>query len=266
MPAIQGRDGNLIHYRDFSFALPWQAQRPVILVHGLGCTWEVWLRQIPALANSRRVIAIECRGSGASRPAQQGWTMWDMGDDIATLVESLGLDRPDVVGLSMGGAVAMHFAIAHPVLLNRLITIGAPVGAIEAVRATRGADFDFIQSNPIEVIARKRMERAFTGSPDPRHRDWMIDMISSMNIDDYRSQARAGVIMDLYDRLDQIQAPHEVINGEAETVVIPTVARYIVEHNPRARLHLIPGGRHFWNLEEPEACNALLLKLLADQG
>jgi pimeloyl-ACP methyl ester carboxylesterase len=156
----------------------------------------------------------------------------------------------------------MHYAIDYPDELTRLVTIGAPAGPIDEVRETRARDFEFIMQNPVDVIARKRMERAFTGSPDPRLKEWVIEMISAMRIDDYRSQANAGTTMNLHERLDGIQVPHEVINGEAETVVMPAVARFIHARSRHSRLHLIPNARHFWSLEEPQTCNALLEKLL----
>lgn len=262
MALIDGRDGNQIHFEEFRFAFPWEERRPVVLVHGLGCRWNIWIKQIPFLASTRRVVAVDCRGSGLSRPTRQMWSMSDMAADIRSVVRHLDLAKPDIVGLSMGGAVAMHYAIDYPDELTRLVTIGAPAGPIDEVRETRARDFEFIMQNPINVIARKRMDRAFTGSPDPRLKEWVIEMISAMRIDDYRSQANAGTTMNLHERLDGIQVPHEVINGEAETVVIPAVARFIHARSRHSRLHLIPNARHFWSLEEPQACNALLEKLL----
>ena len=262
MGLISGRDGNQIHYQEFRFAFPWEERRPVVLVHGLGCNWTIWLKQIPFLAATRRVVAVDCRGSGLSRPARQLWSMWDMAADVHAVVRHLALDKPDLVGLSMGGAVAMHYAIEYPEALTRLVTLGAPAGPIEAVRDMRARDFEFIMANPIEVIARKRMERAFSGSPDARIKEWVIAMISAMDIDDYRSQANAGTTMTLHERLEGIRAPHEIINGEAESVVVRAVAQYIPARSRQSRLHLIPGARHFWSLEEPEACNALLAQLL----
>ena len=198
MALIDGRDGNQIHFEEFRFAMPWEERRPVVLVHGLGCNWRIWNKQIPFLASTRRVIALDCRGSGLSRPAHQMWSMSDMAADIHLVVRHLGLGRPDIVGLSMGGAVAMHYAIDYPDELTRLVTIGAPAGPIEEVREMRAQDLEFIMRNPIETIARKRMDRAFTGSPDPRLKEWVIEMISAMQIDDYRSQASAGATMKLH--------------------------------------------------------------------
>jgi 3-oxoadipate enol-lactonase len=188
--------------------------------------------------------------------------MTDMGADIHAVIQHLGLEKPDIVGLSMDGAVAMHHAIDFPGDLARLVTIGAPVGPIEAVRATRAQDYEFIMSNPIGVIARNRMERAFTGSRDSRFKEWVIAMIASMQIDSYRSQAAAGASMNLFERLHLISAPHEIINGEAETVVIPAVAHFIHAHSPHSRLHVIPDASHFWSLEEANAFNTLLAGLL----
>lgn len=264
MALIDGRDGNQIHFEEFRFAMPWEERRPVVLVHGLGCTWRIWIKQIPFLASTRRVVAVDCRGSGLSRPARQMWSMLDMAADIHSVVRHLGLDRPDIVGLSMGGAVAMHYAIDYPDELTRLVTIGAPAGPIDEVRETRARDFEFIMNNPVETIARKRMDRAFAGSANPKFKEWVIEMISAMRIDDYRSQASAGITMNLHERLGGIRVPHEVINGEADATVIPAVARFIHARSRYSRLHLIPNGRHFWSLEESDSFNALLEDVLAE--
>ena len=65
MASVSRPDGTVLHYEDFNFAFPWEERgAPVVLVHGLGCNWTLWVKQLAWLVPDRRVIAADARGSG----------------------------------------------------------------------------------------------------------------------------------------------------------------------------------------------------------
>jgi pimeloyl-ACP methyl ester carboxylesterase len=104
MAFVTRPDGTILHYEDFDFAFPWEKRgAPVVLVHGLGCNWTLWVKQLAWLVAYRRVIAVDARGSGQSRPAAQGWSIRDMAADLHAVVEDAQLVDPVLVGLSMEG-------------------------------------------------------------------------------------------------------------------------------------------------------------------
>ena len=100
--------------------------RPLVLVHGLATTRVVWRRVLPRLAAQRRVITLDVPGFGQSPAAGPGFALAQVADRIAAGLEPL--DEPfDIVGHSMGGAVALTFATRHPERVGRLVLV-APAG------------------------------------------------------------------------------------------------------------------------------------------
>ena len=99
--------GALVHFIDLDLhaeALHTEVDDPVVLIHGLGCSWHHWSRQIGWIAHSRRVVAVDVRGGGGkTRWTRPGWTTADMAADIHAVVTELGLRHPAIVGCSMGG-------------------------------------------------------------------------------------------------------------------------------------------------------------------
>jgi pimeloyl-ACP methyl ester carboxylesterase len=122
MAYLSRPDGTVLHYEDFNFAFPWEERgSPVVLMHGLGCNWTLWIKQLAWLVPSRRVIAVDARGSGQSRPAAQGWSTRDMAADLRAVVEDARLVKPVLVGLSMGGTIVLQYALDYPDALSHLV-------------------------------------------------------------------------------------------------------------------------------------------------
>ena len=104
---------------------------------------------LPALARTRRVIAVDLQGHGRTTDVDRPFRYESMADDIAALVRHLGFDHADVVGYSLGGGVAMQTAIRHRDVVRRLVVIGAPfarhafypevLAAFDAMDASIGA-------------------------------------------------------------------------------------------------------------------------------
>ncbi|MEO6461517.1 MAG: alpha/beta fold hydrolase, partial [Candidatus Eisenbacteria bacterium] len=92
---------------------------PALLLHGLGLSREVYAPLLPALAARCRVIRLDLRGHGASAASDLAEPYSHHEDVLATL-DAMGLERVDVVGLSLGGSVAVDLALAHPSRVRRL--------------------------------------------------------------------------------------------------------------------------------------------------
>jgi pimeloyl-ACP methyl ester carboxylesterase len=98
---------------------------PLILLHGgLGAT-STFGPNLPALAKGHQVIAVDLQGHGRTADIDRPLDPQLMADDIAALIKYLKLDRPDVVGFSLGGGVALHTAMRHPEVVRKLVVISA---------------------------------------------------------------------------------------------------------------------------------------------
>ena len=108
--------------------------RPLVMVMGIGYDSTLWtLAQVPALSQKFQVIIFDNRDAGRSSQATSSYTIADMADDTAALMDALSIKKAHVCGLSMGGMIAMELALRHPDRLDRMILSGAPGAPARAV-------------------------------------------------------------------------------------------------------------------------------------
>jgi pimeloyl-ACP methyl ester carboxylesterase len=99
--------------------------RPLVLLHGGLGSGEMFGPILPALAAEHQVIAVDLQGHGRTADIDRPIDVRLMADDIVALIGHLGLDRPDVMGYSLGGGVAFWTAVKHPELVGRLVVVAA---------------------------------------------------------------------------------------------------------------------------------------------
>jgi 3-oxoadipate enol-lactonase len=266
MGFAEAADGTLVHFVDLDLhgeALHNEVNDPVVVIHGLGCDWRHWSRQIGWLSHSRRTVAPDMRGgAGKTRYAHPGWTTADMAGDVHAVIADLGLRRPALVGISMGGTVALQYALEHPAGLSRLVLVDSFAGIPAELAAVRDEQLAFIEAHSLREIAEQRMAVAFTANADPGTRAWVTEMIAGGDLAGYRSQARATMTFDARHRLGEIAVPVTIIHGELDAVLPAAFATLMGDAIPRAAVHILGGDGHFPNLEDPGRFNPLLASAL----
>jgi len=133
---------------------------PVVLLHGAFMTitsnWAGWIGE---LARTRKVIAVEMQGHGRTADVARDITYENLADDVAALLDHLAIPRADLIGYSMGGAVAMQCAIRHPGRVRRAVIISSTFSSdgmlAEALAAIRKLTADAFTDSPIEAEYKK---------------------------------------------------------------------------------------------------------------
>jgi pimeloyl-ACP methyl ester carboxylesterase len=100
---------------------------PVVLLHGGLGSGEMFGPILPALTERHRIILVDLQGHGRTADVDRPLDVRTMADDVAALIDHLGLDRPDVAGYSLGGGVAWHVAFRHPEKIRRMVTASANI-------------------------------------------------------------------------------------------------------------------------------------------
>src|SRR5215469_17163922 len=103
--------------------------RPLVLLHGGLGAGEMFTPILPTLAERHQVITVDLQGHGRTADIDRPLDAWFMADDIAALIDHLGLDRPDVVGYSLGGGVALRVAARYPASVGRLVAASTHIRA-----------------------------------------------------------------------------------------------------------------------------------------
>jgi pimeloyl-ACP methyl ester carboxylesterase len=133
--------------------------RPLILLHGGLGSGEMFGPILPTLSGQHQVIAVDLQGHGRTADIDRPIDVRLMADDIAALIDHLGLDQPDLVGYSLGGGVALQTAVKYPAKVGRLVTASAnirPDAIYPEIRAQQGqvnaAAAEFMKDTPMYAL------------------------------------------------------------------------------------------------------------------
>lgn len=247
---------------------------PLVLVMGIGYDSSLWrLAQVPALSRAFQVVLVDNRDAGRSSQATRPYTIADMADDLAGLLDGLRVPRTHLLGLSMGGMIAVEFALRHPDRLDRLVLSGT--GAAPA-RSTVDPiqTWNWVKANDPtgEVFGGQQFASLFSTAFLRNHqavRDTAELLASNpypVSPEAYGRQADAYRHFDALDRLVEITAPTLVVVGEQDLLTPPWVVGEVADAIPGARLEVVrgDGSSHLLPLERPDEFNRLVLNFLTD--
>lgn len=240
---------------------------PVVLLHAFPMNRRMWEPQVRALRARHRVIAVDLRGHGGSDAPLWRYSMDEFADDVAGLLDHLGIERAVLVGLSMGGYILFAFWRRHAARVRALVfadTRATPDD--EPGRAKRIAMAQAAHREGPQAVADAMMPillspASRTGRPD------LVTLVREI-IGSTPVSGILGDLMALHDRPDSrptlptIARPALVIVGEQDSGTPPSDARVIAEGIPGARLEVIPGAGHLSNLERPDLFNRALSEFL----
>jgi pimeloyl-ACP methyl ester carboxylesterase len=241
---------------------------PVLLVPGFTADHNMWMLQIPALASQFQVIVPDNRGSGQSSQPEGPYTIRQMADDAAALLEHLGIAKAHIVGASMGGAIVQEFALAYPEKVHSLAILcsWARGDAITAKKLElwKKAYLRLEPEDCLEFTLQSCLTHRFYELPGA------VDMLK-MNLlanpfpqtpAGFFGQAAACEAHDTLDRLEGILAPTLVWGAAEDLLLPPRMARAIAERIPGAEYYEMPEVSHMFVIEQSDLSNAKLREWL----
>ncbi|MBN1667273.1 MAG: alpha/beta fold hydrolase [Anaerolineales bacterium] len=262
MPIYQSDHKLKIHYRDEN---P-QGERTVVLLHGLGASGDSWILQFPALtAAGYRCLAPDGRGFGRSTYPGGAVSPAVMAGDLNLLLEHLRIEQAAVVGISMGGATALQFALDHPVRVERLVLVNT-FAHLQADKLSQWFYF-LLRQLLVHTLGLEAQAKAVAGRvfPHPDQgilREQLIAQIRQATPRAYRSAMRQLPRFDVQTRLAEIHLPTLVLTGAADSTVLPARQAALVQDIPGAQQVIIPAAGHAVSVDQPEAFNQALLAFL----
>lgn len=237
------------------------AAAPVLVLSGsLGTALEMWDPQIPALARYFRVVRYDLRGHGRSPVPPGPYEIADLGADLIALLDSLGVARAHLCGLSLGGMLSLWTAAHHPERVDRLVVcctsaqLGPPQMWIDraAVVGAQGT----------AAVADGVVSRWFTPAlqlREPALIARMRAMLAATPSTGYAACCGAIQRMDLRADLAAIRAPTLAIAGAEDPSTPPAHLTRIAGAIAGSHLAVIDGAAHLCNIEQPEWTSALIL-------
>ena len=208
---------------------------PLLLIMGLAADSTAWLFQIPEFARHYRTITFDNRGVGRSSKPPGPYTIHEMADDAAGLMDALGVERAHVVGVSMGGMIAQELALRHPARVRGLVlacTFPEPDAEAERQRAfsiarfgghvsaTGETEIDVSAIDPLAFF-QHIVPRVFNQSFIDRELPKLMQIFGGalqygFSLEAILGQVHAVMGHKATDRLHHIAAPTLVITGDAD--------------------------------------------------
>jgi pimeloyl-ACP methyl ester carboxylesterase len=221
---------------------------PLVLLHGGIHAGEMFGAILPALSEGRRVITVDLQGHGHTADIDRPLSPALMADDIAALIEHLGLEQADVMGYSLGGGVALRTAIQHPERVRRLVVVSVPFsragnfpGVIANMDAFGPGAADMIKQSPLYELYERTA---------PRPEDWPV-LIGKIG-DTLKAE------YDWSDEVKALEMPVMLVFADADSIRPDHVVEFYRllggglrdaswdgSGRSQARLAILPGTTHY---------------------
>ena len=240
------------------------SSEPVVFIHAFSLDRRMWKPQVAAFQGRFRIIRYDLRGHGRSVAPTEPYTGYD---DLRDLLDTLGITRATLVGLSAGSELAINFAIAYPNRVARLVLAAPGLGGYAL---------------PPLPWLRPVFEAAAAGDAEGAAKLWAETPMMAMRTNIDASETVTSLVIDnsrlwMYrrteqplsppavNRLAEITCPVLVIVGDQDLPHIKDVARLLAEGVATATLVTIPGAGHIVNLDTPALFNEAVTAFLRER-
>lgn len=244
---------------------------PFVMIHAGVADSRQWNNEFPFFANNYQVLRYDMRGYGKSEPAEGEFSHLS---DLVSLLNALKLPEPLIMmGCSMGGGLAMDFALAHPSRVKALIMVGSGPSGLEldVPRPAKFADVEkAFEAGDLDLTAEIETQIWFDGSgrlPEQVNQE-MRKLLYEMNRKALDYEARGlgkrlpNTQIPAFDRLNELNIPVLIIVGVHDTPYILAAADYMVEHLPSARKVKIEDAAHLPNMDHPDEFQTIVKAFL----
>ncbi|RME26703.1 MAG: alpha/beta hydrolase [Deltaproteobacteria bacterium] len=253
MPHVQV-NGTRIHYTVEG------SGPPAMLVHGLGSSHRDWEFNAPALSKSHTLVIPDCRGHGLSGKAPGRYSIDLFASDLAELVETLDLEPIHLLGISMGGMIAMRLAADRPKMVRSLTVVNAGCRIrIDSLRARLSLVLRRFLLNFIgmRAVGKKLGQEMFPERGQEKFRRLVEQRWAENDRGCYRRSLDAVLGFDMCGQLERIKCPALFVRGELDDTPVELPEQYI-RSMPDARLVVIEGSRHATPIDRAEEFNTLV--------
>jgi pimeloyl-ACP methyl ester carboxylesterase len=224
---------------------------------------------VPAFAERFRTIVFDPRGVARSPAPEAPFTMLDLAEDLAALLEGLKVERAHVLGASFGGFVAQEFALAHPSRTRSLVLCCTSYGGsghvppapetLTAIASTKGLNTqERVRENLLVAFSPRFVEE------QPEEVERVINLRAESDVPEYAylRQLQAAMAFDAEERVSEIKAPTLVITGDADVIVPHVNSSNLAARIPGAKLRVVEGGSHTFFIERPEEFNSAVVEFI----
>jgi 3-oxoadipate enol-lactonase len=233
---------------------------PVVFIHGFPFSQEMWRPQVAELSRDYRVITYDVRGHGKSKVGDGQYTIEFFVDDLIGLLDHLRIEKVVVVGLSMGGYIALRSIERNPERFRGLVLCDTRSEAdTNEGKIKRAASIQSVRTGGVKKYAEGFVRAVFAPQTFERNPE-AVKFIRNI-IENTSPISIAGTLLALASRTDtteslsKINVPTLILVGEHDALTPVSAARSMNEKIRQSELYVISDAAHLSNLENPEEFN-----------
>ncbi len=249
----------------------------IILLHGLGASAEIWLHNVEVLAKNHRIFIPDLAGFGRSERPSSSFTPLDYVSFLDDFMDALHIERASLVGQSLGGAIALKYALGFPHKVDKLVLadcggfgqeviwtlklMSLPwIGEIVSCPSRAGVTLFFrLAVRNRAVITKEFIDLYYHLFTQPGFQAFLLKIVRKLV--DFRG-AKHAVLAPVMENLQRLKQPTLIIWGENDRVFPLKHASFGKERIPNAQLYIMKQCGHIPNLERPEEFNSVVLEFL----
>ena len=237
---------------------------PLLLIHGLGSSTEDWEPQVADFASHFRVITYDVRGHGRTDKPRARYSIRQFSDDAAALLQHLEAGPAHILGISMGGMIALQLAVDHPKMVKSLTIVNS--GPELVLRTWRQRIAIYSRFAIVRLMGMRKMGEMLATRllPGPTHaaaRDTFVERWARNDPGAYLRALRALIGWSVTSSLGSIAAPTLVLTADQDYTPVIFKEEYTAKV-PGARLVVVPDSRHMLPVERPAEFNRAALDFL----
>jgi 3-oxoadipate enol-lactonase len=244
-----------------------EGPQTLVMIRGLGSNLTAWYEQTPEFERHFRTLVFDNRGAGRTDKPDAPYSIPQMADDTAGLMDALGIRRAALLGISMGGMIAQEFALAHQERLSCLILGSTNFGGSGIAQANANIVAAVVAGEKANAEQRKLQTQAAFCDETIANRPEVIENHNRVRMQylippfSFMRQVAAVGQFDASARLAGIRVPTLVIAGTGDRLVPPANSRMLAERISGAVLKELPGG-HMFMIEYPREFNSAVIEFV----
>jgi len=243
------------------------SQPAVVFLHGLGSSSADWALQLPAFAERYHVLAPDLRAHGRSRDVggRGRFSVEQLADDVDGLLAQLNIPAAHVVGLSLGGCVALALAVRHPARVRSLTLVNTfaqymPAGRRGVIRSI--VRLGMVLFAPMPVLARWVGQGLF---PKPEQKPFVEAAVASLGQNSRHAYLASMLAISRFDvqaQLPRITCPTLVVAGDRD-MTVPLAAKQLLHRSiPGAQFLLVPDSGHATPYDQTDLFNQAVMEFV----